>query len=76
MTDNIPGFTYEQKILSIDIGGSRVKATLLDGEGQSLMDYERTDTPVPATPDKVMEAILQLAQRLPGFEKISAGFPG
>ena len=76
MTDNIPEKTHEQKILSIDIGGSRVKATLLDVEGQSLMDYERTITPVPATPEKIMEAIAQLVQRLPGYDKISAGFPG
>lgn len=76
MTENISESPTSQKILSIDIGGSRVKATLLDAEGRSLMDYERIDTPIPATPEKIMEAILQLVQRLPGYDKISAGFPG
>jgi polyphosphate glucokinase len=76
MAENIPESTDAQKILSIDIGGSRVKATMLDAEGQCLMDYERTDTPVPSTPEKVMAVIVYLAQRLKGYDKISAGFPG
>ena len=76
MTENIRENTAKQKILSIDIGGSRVKATLVDAEGQSLMDYERTNTPAPATPGNILSAIVQLADRLPGFEKISTGFPG
>lgn len=76
MTETTTESLASQKILSIDIGGSRVKATLLNAEGQSLMDYERTNTPLPATPEKVMEAILQLVQRLPGYDRISAGFPG
>jgi polyphosphate glucokinase len=76
MTENIVTNTSAQKILSIDIGGSNIKATMLDAEGQCLMDYEKTATPVPATPERVMVAIEQLAQRFPGYDKISAGFPG
>jgi polyphosphate glucokinase len=65
-----------QKILSIDIGGSNVKATLLDADGQTLMEYQKIETPVPATPKTVMNVIVQLAQRFPGYDRISAGFPG
>ena len=65
-----------QKILSVDIGGSNIKATLLDAEGQNLTEFEKIPTPVPATPERVMVVIEQLAQRLTGFDKISAGFPG
>jgi polyphosphate glucokinase len=65
-----------QKILSIDIGGSHVKAVLLDEEGQFLAGYEKVETPVPTTPQKMMEAITGLARSLPGYDKISAGFPG
>jgi polyphosphate glucokinase len=65
-----------QKILSIDIGGSHVKATLLDEEGKLLTEYERVETPVPATPEKLMAAIAGLTKSLRGYDKISAGFPG
>jgi polyphosphate glucokinase len=65
-----------QKILSIDIGGSNVKATLLDADGKSLTDRERVETPAPATPEKIIIAITGLAKSLPGYHKISAGFPG
>jgi polyphosphate glucokinase len=76
MTENTSPAMAKQKILSIDIGGSNVKATLLDEDGQCLMEYEKLPTPVPATPERVMVVIEQLAQRLTGYDKISAGFPG
>lgn len=76
MTENTSPAMVKQKILSIDIGGSNVKATLLDEDGQCLMEYEKLPTPVPATPERVMVVIEQLAQRLTGYDKISAGFPG
>ncbi|MEI9909337.1 MAG: ROK family protein [Bacteroidota bacterium] len=68
--------TVAQKILSIDIGGSNVKATLLNEEGELQTEYKKLETPVPATPEKVMAAIGTLAASLPGYDKISAGFPG
>ena len=76
MAENITPGTDAQKILSIDIGGSNIKATLLDDEGQCLTEYEKIATPVPATPERVMVVIEQLALRLTGYDKISAGFPG
>lgn len=76
MTENPSTDTTTKKILSIDIGGSNVKATLLDAAGQTLMEYQKIETPVPATPKAVMNVIVQLAQRFPGYDKISTGFPG
>ncbi len=73
MAENL---SLAEKILSIDIGGSNIKAVLLDASGQSLTEYEKLPTPVPATPERVMVVIEQLAQRLKGFDKISTGFPG
>jgi len=66
----------DQKILSIDIGGSHIKATVLNMQGSFLQSYERLPTPSPPTPEKVLDVIKQLAQKLPGFDKIAAGFPG
>jgi len=76
MTDNIANNSIAQKILSIDIGGSRVKATMLDENGLSLMEYQKIDTPLPASPENVLSVIVQLANQLPGYDKISTGFPG
>ena len=64
------------KILAVDIGGSNVKATLLNEQGQMIADYKKLPTPVPATPENVIATIEQLSKNFPGFEKISVGFPG
>ena len=64
------------KILAIDIGGSNLKATLLNEQGQMIADYKKIPTPLPATPDKIMAGVEQLAQSLKGFDKVSVGFPG
>ena len=63
-------------ILAIDIGGSHIKATILDANGKLQMDYEKIVTPVPANPTNVMAAIKKLLQGFPVYEKISVGFPG
>jgi polyphosphate glucokinase len=65
-----------QKILSIDIGGSHIKATVLNAAGAFLQDYEKSLTPSPATPGVVMDVIVQLAKNFPVYDKIAAGFPG
>lgn len=64
------------KILAIDIGGSHVKGTLLNDEGGMIDEYKKIPTPVPATPDAVINVIQQLAALFKGFTHVSAGFPG
>lgn len=66
----------EPKILTIDIGGSHIKATVLNKEGQMQMDYERMVTPSPASPENVLNAIKTLVKPLTPFDYISVGFPG
>ncbi len=65
-----------QKIFTIDIGGSNIKATVLNMQGTFLNEYERLPTPVPASPGKVLDVIQQLAKKFPPFDKVAAGFPG
>ncbi len=62
--------------LAIDIGGTRLKAGLLDATGQLVRGPNRTDTPVRATPEAVVDALLDLATPLGLFDRISVGFPG
>lgn len=64
------------RILSIDIGGSGIKASLLDTEGNVLVDYKKTNTPSPANPENILKTIVQLVRDFPEFDAISAGFPG
>ena len=64
------------KFLSIDIGGSHIKATILNDKGALQMDYDKIPTPIPATPENVINAIKKLVKSFPGYDMISVGFPG
>ncbi|MEL6471714.1 MAG: ROK family protein [Cyanobacteria bacterium J06623_4] len=64
------------KTLAIDIGGSGVKALLLNAQGKPLGDRDRIKTPKPATPSAVMDILEQLATQQNDFDRISVGFPG
>ncbi len=65
-----------EKILAIDIGGTHIKATILNNDGKFLKKYEAEKTPKPSSPAKVMDVIEDLAKRFPEYDKITAGFPG
>jgi polyphosphate glucokinase len=67
---------YPEKILSIDIGGSNVKATILSPEGELTMAYQKLPTPQPASPENLLKTIQSLVQSFPSYDCISAGFPG
>lgn len=62
--------------LAIDVGGTGLKALLLDARGKAVTDRARVETPRPATPAKVVATIVSLVQGLGSFDRISAGFPG
>lgn len=62
--------------LAVDIGGSNIKASVLDHQGRPAADNVRSPTPKPATPAAVLQTIAELAARLPRFDRISVGFPG
>ncbi|MEO6547820.1 MAG: ROK family protein, partial [Ferruginibacter sp.] len=64
------------KILSIDIGGSHIKATILNIFGELQIGFETVDTPVLPGPKKLMAAIKDIVNRFPEYDKLSIGFPG
>lgn len=66
----------EAVTLAIDIGGTGLKATLLDRAGTILADRVRVDTPYPATPERIVEALVGLVEPLTSYDRISIGFPG
>jgi polyphosphate glucokinase len=65
-----------KEILSVDIGGSHIKATILNITGELLKDYEKVDTPKPADPENVVQTIKLLSDRFSSFDCVSVGFPG
>jgi polyphosphate glucokinase len=62
--------------LALDIGGTRLKAGLLDPQGVMVAGPVRVNTPHPATPEAVLDAIAGLTGQLGQFDRIAAGFPG
>jgi polyphosphate glucokinase len=62
--------------LSIDIGGTRLKASVLAETGRMIEQPDRVDTPHPARPDMVVAALVELVKPLGAFDRISIGFPG
>lgn len=72
MTDQ----TDTLRTLSVDIGGSGTKVIVLNESGEALTERARVETPQPATPDAVIEAIIGLSQSQGDFDRVSVGFPG
>lgn len=62
--------------LSIDIGGTHVKASVLDAGGAMVARRVEFATPSPAKPERIFDQLGLLARELPPFDRISAGFPG
>ena len=63
------------RTLAVDIGGTGLKALVLDGKGQPLTERTRVKTPRPATPKAVMAALFKLIAPFE-FDRVSVGFPG
>jgi polyphosphate glucokinase len=62
--------------LAIDVGGTGLKALLLDAKGNATTERARVPTPRPATPGAVLTALLELVAPLDGYDRVSVGFPG
>jgi polyphosphate glucokinase len=62
--------------LAIDIGGTHIKASVLDPTGKMLAPEVEEVTPHPTTPRALLGTVARLTDQLPPFERISAGFPG
>jgi polyphosphate glucokinase len=64
------------RTLAIDIGGTGLKALILDKDGNALTERARVPTPRPATPDALLTALRDLVPPLGDFDRVSVGFPG
>jgi len=65
--------------LAIDIGGTGLKASVLDARGNMVADRVRTPTTYPMPPDGdggMVPTLAKLVAPLPEADRVSAGFPG
>ena len=65
-----------QVTLALDIGGSGLKAGLLDATGALFGQSLRIATPHPSPPSVVVPALTGMANSLSKFDRVSVGFPG
>jgi polyphosphate glucokinase len=63
-------------ILAIDIGGTGLKAAIINPSGQMQGERVRIATPHPCPPDLLVETLAELVASLPTYSRISVGFPG
>ncbi|HKB31537.1 MAG TPA: ROK family protein [Streptosporangiaceae bacterium] len=64
------------KTLSIDVGGTGLKAAVLNENGAMIGERVRVPTPYPCPPPTLVETLRKLASQMPPFDRVSAGFPG
>ena len=62
--------------LAVDVGGTGIKAAVLDKDGAMQGDHQRIATPHPCPPQAMLEVVSRLIAKLPEFDRISVGFPG
>ncbi len=64
------------RTLAIDIGGSALKASVLDSSGHMIVEPVHLPTPYPCPPKVLLRSLVKLTAPLPSFDRISIGFPG
>ena len=64
-------------ILGIDIGGTGIKAELVDPvQGKLISNHQKRATPTPATADSTLSVVHQLIEHFKWSGSLGCGFPG
>ena len=72
-----PAARLTGRALGIDIGGTGIKAAVVDvASGQLVTDRIRELTPRPATPEAVLDVVVDVVRRLEATGNLTAGMPG
>ncbi len=64
------------RTLAIDVGGTGLKASVLDEAGNMVEEHVRVPTPYPCTPDILVKSLVGLTTPLKSYHRVSIGFPG
>lgn len=62
--------------LGIDIGGTGLKAAVVDSQGVMASDRVKVPTPYPCPPPLLVQSLIDLTAPLSGYHRVSVGFPG
>jgi polyphosphate glucokinase len=62
--------------LAIDVGGTGLKASVLDAAGTLMSERVRVKTAYPCPPERLVGTLATLVTPLPAFDRVSIGFPG
>jgi len=66
----------DPQTLAIDVGGSGVKAAVLDGQGRIVGERVRVKTPARCPPAVLVRAVADLIAPLAAYDRVAVGFPG
>ena len=64
------------RTLAIDVGGTGLKAVVLDPDGEMISERVRVETPYPCPPPVLLDELDKLAKTQPEYDRVSVGFPG
>lgn len=79
MTDSPHATTIwpnDVKTLAIDVGGTGLKGSVLDKNGQMLAERFKIPTPYPCPPPVLVEKLMEIKDHMPDAHRASVGFPG
>lgn len=62
--------------LAIDIGGSGIKASIVNAQAVMVSERVRVDTPYPCPPELLVSTTVDLVRPLLDVHRVSVGFPG
>jgi polyphosphate glucokinase len=62
--------------IAIDVGGTGLKADVLDKEGVAVAGRVRVPTTYPMPPHELVNTLTKLVAKLPEGDRVSCGFPG
>lgn len=62
--------------LAIDVGGTGIKASVLDAADHMAADRVRVPTTYPLEPSRFVDVVSSLVAPLPAYDRVSVGFPG
>lgn len=76
--DNPASDSSDLCILAIDVGGSGIKASVLDADGNPKSERVRVKSPHPCPPGVLLDTICTLVEpfKESNYNRISVGFPG
>lgn len=74
-TPKAPGHSIA-RTLAIDIGGTGLKAAVLDGDGKMVTKRLRVETPSECPPALMVKMLAQLVAQFKSYDRVSVGFPG